>query len=46
MRNTCFLKVTSYSYAMSSDRNGRLVYRAGSEKGPIFDDDVNRDEGK
>lgn len=29
---------------MSSDRNGRLVYRAGSKKGPIFDDDVNRDE--
>ena len=44
---TFFLKVMSYSYAMSSDRNERLkVYRAGSEKCPTFDDDVNTDEGK
>ena len=32
---------------MSSGRNERLkVYRAGSEKGPTFDDDLNTDEGK
>ena len=48
----------SDSCAVSSDRSERLVYRAGSkvrpsfdddentEKGPIFDDDVNAVAGK
>ena len=40
------LRASSYSYAELSDRNDRLVYRAGSKKGPTFDDDVNTDEGK
>ena len=40
------LWTSSYSYAESSDRNDRLVYRAGSKKGPTFVDDVNTDDGK
>ena len=36
----------SYSYAVSSDRNERIVvYRAGSKTRPSFDDDVNTDKG-
>ncbi|CAH3016167.1 unnamed protein product [Porites evermanni] len=35
----------SYGYAMSSDRNEWLVYRAGLKKRPPFDDDVNTDKG-
>ena len=35
----------SYGYAMSSDRNEWLVYRAGSKECPSFDDDVNTDKG-
>ena len=36
----------SYSYAVSSVRNERIVvYRAGSKSCPSFDDDVNTDKG-
>ena len=40
------LLATCYSYGMLSDRNDRLVYRAGSKKGPTFNVDVDTDEGK